>query len=68
MPSTSARQAKLMMIAAHTKGGYGGVPQKVGKDFYKADTGHAAHARHAKAIHKRVDKPTKHPMSGRKGY
>lgn len=26
-----------MEIAAHTKGGYGGVPQKVGKDFAKAD-------------------------------
>jgi hypothetical protein len=26
-----------MEIAAHTKGGYGGVPQSVGKDFAKAD-------------------------------
>jgi len=26
-----------MAAAAHTKGGYGGVPQKVGKDFNKAD-------------------------------
>ena len=37
MPSTSAKQHKLMEIAAHTPGGYGGVPQKVGKDFAKAD-------------------------------
>ena len=37
MPSVSAKQAKLMRIAAHTKGGYGGVPQKVGKDFEAAD-------------------------------
>lgn len=26
-----------MEIAAHTKGGYAGVPQGVGKDFAKAD-------------------------------
>ena len=28
-----------MEAAAHTKGGYGGVPQKVGKEFAKADKG-----------------------------
>lgn len=28
-----------MEAAAHTKGGYGGVPQKVGKEFVKADKG-----------------------------
>ncbi len=37
MPSTSPKQAKLMAIATHTPGGYGGVPQKVGKDFHSAD-------------------------------
>ena len=26
-----------MEIAAHTKGGYGGVPQSVGKEFVDAD-------------------------------
>ena len=26
-----------MQAAAHTKGGFGGVPQKVGKEFIKAD-------------------------------
>lgn len=26
-----------MRIAAHTKGGYGGVPQDVGKEFESAD-------------------------------
>jgi len=26
-----------MAAAAHTKGGYGGVPQSVGKEFNKAD-------------------------------
>lgn len=33
MPATSAAQQRLMEAAAHTKGGYGGVPQKVGKEF-----------------------------------
>lgn len=28
-----------MAAAAHTKGGYGGVPQSVGKEFNEADTG-----------------------------
>ena len=28
-----------MEAAAHTKGGVGGVPQKVGKEFAKADEG-----------------------------
>lgn len=37
MPSVSKAQEKLMRIAAHTKGGYGGVPQKVGEEFYEAD-------------------------------
>jgi hypothetical protein len=39
MPSKSNSQAKLMAAAAHTKGGYGGVPQKVGKEFNQADKG-----------------------------
>src|ERR1017187_5308108 len=33
MPAKSAAQQRLMQAAAHTKGGYGGVPQKVGKEF-----------------------------------
>lgn len=37
MPSKSPAQHRLMEAAAHTKGGYGGVPQKVGKEFIKAD-------------------------------
>jgi hypothetical protein len=39
MPSKSPAQHRLMEAAAHTKGGYGGVPQKVGKEFAKADKG-----------------------------
>lgn len=37
MPSKSPEQEKLMNIAAHTSGGYGGVPQSVGKEFHDAD-------------------------------
>lgn len=37
MPSTSKAQRRLMQAAAHTPGGYGGVPQSVGKDFAAAD-------------------------------
>ena len=37
MPSKSKSQHRLMEAAAHTPGGYGGVPQKVGKDFAAAD-------------------------------
>ena len=39
MPSVSLAQAKLMAIAAHTPGGYGGVPQSVGQEFHQADAG-----------------------------
>ena len=37
MPSKSPAQHRLMEAAAHTKGGFGGVPQKIGKEFVKAD-------------------------------
>ena len=37
MPSKSPAQRRLMAAAAHTPGGYGGVPQKVGKEFAAAD-------------------------------
>lgn len=39
MPSKSPAQHRLMEAAAHTKGGYGGVPQAVGKEFASADKG-----------------------------
>lgn len=39
MPSKSPAQKRLMAAAAHTPGGYGGVPQKVGKEFNDADAG-----------------------------
>ena len=37
MPSKSPAQHRLMEAAAHTKGGFGGVPQSVGKEFVSAD-------------------------------
>jgi hypothetical protein len=37
MPSGSKPQQTLMRAAAHTPGGYGGVPQSVGRDFVNAD-------------------------------
>lgn len=37
MPSVSDKQRRLMQAAAHTKGGFGGVPQSVGKEFAAAD-------------------------------
>lgn len=37
MPSKSPAQHRLMEAAAHTKGGYDGVPQSVGKEFAAAD-------------------------------
>jgi hypothetical protein len=37
MPSKSKAQKRLMQAAAHTPGGYGGVPQVVGKEFAAAD-------------------------------
>jgi len=39
MPSKSPAQHRLMEAAAHTKGGVGSVPQKVGKEFVEADEG-----------------------------
>ena len=41
MPSKSEAQARLMAAAAHTPGGYGGVPQSVGREFNQADKGGA---------------------------
>jgi len=38
MPSKSTAQHRLMMAAAHTPSGYGGVPQSVGMEFARADT------------------------------
>ena len=58
MPSKSPAEARLMAAAAHTPGGYGGVPQSVGEEFNKADEG--------KGIIKPKRKPVLH--IGRKVY
>ncbi len=39
MPPVSEAQRRLMWAAASKKGGVGGVPQSVGKDFAAADPG-----------------------------
>lgn len=39
MPAVSEAQRRLMFAAAAQKGGAGGVPQSVGKDFANADEG-----------------------------
>lgn len=39
MPAVSEAQRRLMFAAASKKGGAGGVPQSVGKDFAAADPG-----------------------------
>jgi len=38
MPTVSKAQERLMQAAAHTKGGFGGVPQSVGKEFTETDS------------------------------
>ena len=60
MPSKSPAQARLMAAAAHTKGGYGGVPQSVGVEFNQADKGKGILSR---AMKKR--KPNGRPMRGK---
>ena len=57
MPSKSASQARLMAAAAHTKGGYDGVPQSVGKEFNQADKG--------TGIRKRKKQPQKDGLAKR---
>lgn len=56
MPSKSPKQKKLMRIAAHTEGGYGGVPQDVGKEFESADeakAGKRTRSQKIKAMYKK---------------
>lgn len=53
MPSKTEKQTKLMRIAAHTPGGYGGVPQAVGKEFEAADE---AKAKKKSKVEKRYGK------------
>lgn len=64
MPSKSASQARLMAAAAHTPGGYGGVPQKVGKDFNAADKGTGI--RHSLVGDRKKKKSAAQTMYGKK--
>ncbi len=52
MPIKSRSQERLMQAAAHTKGGFGGVSQSVGKEFVKAGKAKAK-------LPERVKKPRK---------
>ncbi len=56
MPSKSPAQKKLMRIAAHTKGGFGGVPQSVGKEFESADEAKARRAGRISRFYKKDKK------------
>lgn len=61
MPSKSGAQHRLMEDVAHTKGGAGGVPESVGKEFVAADEGKkqpVSHKERRRAIYK-------HPRSRR---
>lgn len=59
MPPVSEAQRHLMQAAAHTKGGFGGVSQAVGKEFSAADKGGKLPARKKSPAEK---------MYGKKGY
>ncbi len=59
MPSKSPAQARLMAAAAHTKGGFGGVPQSVGKEFNKADTGTKRLSDAMRTVHKHMARKRK---------
>lgn len=56
MPSKSPAQAKLMNIAAHAVGGYGGVHQAIGQEFHTADKAKSPRQKIAKAL---LSKPAK---------
>ena len=65
MPSKSPAQHRLMEAAAHTPGGYGGVPQSVGKEYAAADAGKsfADHKPRRKVVGKgKVKAPAKPAM------
>lgn len=53
MPDKSLSQQRLMRASAHTPGGYGGVPQSVGKDFVAADKGRPAPTKERVGSHPR---------------
>jgi len=58
MPSKSPAQARLMAAAAHTPGGFGGVPQSVGKEFNQADAGSGILSHNKKASREKFHSTT----------
>lgn len=62
MPSRSPKQARMMAAAAHDPAFAKkvGVPQKVAREFNRADTGtgtlHDALKKHTNTMHRRVDR------------
>lgn len=58
-PETFATEQGCREAAAHTPGGYGGVPQSVGKEFAAADDGHTTSGLD-RAMQKHADKH--HPV------
>jgi hypothetical protein len=58
MPSKTPKQARLMAAVAHNKdfAKRVGIPQSVGKEFNKADTGTGLYRRKMKKVDKRKGK------------
>jgi len=67
MPPVSQAQRRLMQAAAHHKGGFGGVSQKVGKEFEAGDKGGKLPERKSKA-EKRYGNPRKRKSSPKADY
>ena len=58
MPTKSAAQERLMQAAAHTPGGFGGVPQSVGKEFVGNDLfQERKHSRNSGGVFKKPSAP-----------
>lgn len=52
MPAVSQAQRRLMFAAASKKGGAGGVPQAVGKNFAAADPGGKLPEKKSKSLYR----------------
>ena len=65
MPAVSEAQRRLMFAAASKKGGAGGVPQSVGKEFANADPGGKLPEHHQAEPHRKRAALYTHPRSVR---
>lgn len=63
MPAVSETQRRLMFAAASKKGGAGGVPQSVGKEFADADPGGKLPEHHHAMPHQKGAGLYDHPRS-----